>query len=113
VVCNDRLFKSFQKYFVMQTTNKRILSNLTVAPIGEIENNVKIAKAIKKQHLDERAKLILRLLRKSKQALIEDFMKEMDAKNDAYYFILGYGHFNSFQIYCHHNTRSSAFKKAN
>ena len=37
---------------------------------------------------------------KGKEQLINDFFFNMHAKNQAYYFILEHGHFNSFSNYC-------------
>ncbi len=41
------------------------------------------------------------LKEKSKEELIDYFNIEMDAKNQAYYFILEHGHFLDFREYCY------------
>jgi hypothetical protein len=60
----------------------------------------KSRRAIRALHAAHRPQLINQLLQKSKSMLINDFFIEMDAKNQAYYFILEFGHFDAFKNYC-------------
>ena len=64
--------------------------------IGEILSLNKISK----QHDLNRQSLIKSLNNRPKEELIDDFIVEMDAKNQAYYFILENGLFMQFRDYC-------------
>lgn len=55
---------------------------------------------VKELHAASRGKLLNKLERMSKQNLMSQFIVEMDAKNEAYYFILEHGHLQSFHSYC-------------
>ena len=55
---------------------------------------------ISKQHDLNRQSLVKRLNNRPKEELIDDSIVEMDAKNQAYYFILENGLFMQFRDYC-------------
>ncbi|MCL6102177.1 MAG: hypothetical protein M1292_06755 [Bacteroidetes bacterium] len=56
--------------------------------------------AIKAMHAVNRPEVVQKLYSRDKQQLIKDFIVEMDAKNEAYYFIIENGHFDAFCSYC-------------
>ena len=55
---------------------------------------------IKHNHTSEREKTLLKLLKLSKEELVDKFLVELSAKNKAYYFILENGLLNQFKNYC-------------
>ena len=55
---------------------------------------------IQQLHAENRQSTISGLMNRSVNQLINDFIVEMDAKNQAYYFILQHGHFDAFKSYC-------------
>jgi uncharacterized protein (UPF0548 family) len=65
----------------------------------------KAAITAKHYHQSHRASLIYGQLNKTVPQLVSDFLIEMDAKNQAYYFILENGHFDAFKAYCQKERR--------
>ena len=55
---------------------------------------------IRQLHAANRQSAIRGLMNRPVNQLINDFIIEMDAKNQAYYFILEHGHLGAFKSYC-------------
>lgn len=83
---------TFQNLIVMRDTKRR-----STACAEEISTYVP---EIKNFHKGNRESLINDLYGRSINQLINDFIVEMDAKNQAYYFILENGLFMQFRDYC-------------
>ena len=79
---------------------------LPVLNLIEMSKNLSSATAqsvaiiAKQNHKNSRASLIFDLHTRSTDKLISDFLTEVDLKNEAYFFILENGHFESFKAYC-------------
>lgn len=58
------------------------------------------SKAVQTIHRAANADIENELLSMSVRQLIQSYLTEMDAKNQAYYFILEGGHYDSFVKYC-------------
>jgi hypothetical protein len=100
VCCSDLLFFINPKSFFMQHKKSRSfepkqtgLNNGSDLPVQQIRIHHKI---IKPQLMDE-------LMNKSVNQLINDYLIEKNAKNQAYYFILESGLLNEFYDYCFNN----------
>jgi len=89
------LFIHNQNFFNMR--NQKREKNGSDFPVNEIKN----------LHADNRQSLINNLYNRSINRLIDDFIIEMDAKNQAYYFILSKGYFNDFRTYCLNSNKES------
>ena len=76
-----------------------MLKNSTSTTVQEL------AIIAKRNHKLNHPSLIYDLYQKSIPKLVSGFLTEMDAKNEAYYFILENGHFESFNTYCQRERR--------
>ena len=57
-------------------------------------------KRIRRLHSSERANLIFDLYEKKVPELVKDILEEMDAKNEAYNYILEHGLGEDFRVWC-------------
>ena len=71
-----------------------MLKNSTSTTVQEL------AIIAKQNHKNHRATLIYDLFKRPVSKLVSGFLTEMDAKNEAYYFILESGLFDQFKAYC-------------
>ncbi len=62
---------------------------------------------VKTMHSENRPELIKSLYSRSLQQLINSFISELDAKNEAYYFIIENGHLDAFITYCKNERRAN------
>ena len=80
-----------QKLFSMRTEKDKSAKSASIGTfVPEIRN----------LHADSRQGVINGLFNRPINQLVNDFLIEMDAKNQAYYFILENGHFDAFSSYC-------------
>jgi hypothetical protein len=80
-----------QNLKVMRDTKDKSTKSARVGtPVPEIKN----------LHAGSRQSVINGLYNRPISQLVHDFLVEMDAKNEAYYFILEHGHFDAFKSYC-------------
>ena len=67
-------------------------------PFRQLQNGD--TSSLRKSHKDSRHELLRKLIIMSKTELINNLLIEMDAKNDAYYYIIESGQMNAFGQYC-------------
>jgi hypothetical protein len=76
-----------------------------VTTVKNFSNMSQKIMAIKASHRVNRPDLLNKLNYQTKDELISFGISEMNLKNEAYFFILEYGHFESFKSYCQKERR--------
>lgn len=82
----------------MQKNNKKP-SKARVGENFELTANQKFAREAMANHAKNRQKLIEKMYNKSFKAVIDDFFREIDLKNSAFYFIAEMGLEAEYQAY--------------
>lgn len=88
--------------FYHNSYNMLFNKNLKNKPTGNVGKNVQFIKELQERHGD--FDNVKSLMNRSINQLINDFIVEKNAKNEAYYFILEKGYLEQFKEYSKVNT---------